>query len=429
MSLIRKSMTRPHLISFLLLSVWLCSKGYTQSENEIDWYEEIDLVETELVKRHPDLFFNTDSASFYRAMDRVVDGSKGKSLFEVSVMLQQVVAGLGDAQTLVNYHYLIDNQEILPLECYWFEDGLYIIRAREEYGALLGKRIAGINQYPLAQVVDSLTTLISGHTPSMVKNAIPRMITWTQLLTCFGFSKPGLVTLLLESPDGEKQSFPIVLPSRESNMTPVNRDKLPLAWEEQKEFFRECYMPDEEVSYIQYNKCWSREAEQAYGSGAGALFMPSFREFEKEVMHTIRSKKVKKLVLDMRFNGGGNPLQGTRFIKKLARTNIGDHAAVFLIVGRGTFSSALINAVEFMETFQAVVVGEDSGGKPNHYGEIERFVLPRTNLVISCSTRFFSLVAGDPPAIHPDISAPLSFTDFMNGVDPALEAVLQHQGN
>jgi hypothetical protein len=381
------------------------------------------------VKRHPDLFFNTDSASFYRAMDRVVDRSQGKSLFEVSVMLQQVVAGLGDAHTLVNYHYLIDNQEILPLECYWFEDGLYIIRAREAYGALLGKRITGVNQFPLAQVVDSLTTLISGQTPSMVKNQIPRMITWTQLLTYFGFSKPGLVTLLLEEPLGEKQSFTIELPSRESNMEAVNRDKLPFAWEERKEFFRDSYMPDKEVYYIQYNKCWSREAEEQFGSGASALFMPSFREFEKKVLHTIRTEKVKKLVLDMQFNGGGNSLQGTGFIKKLARTNIGDHAGVFLILGRGTFSSALINAVDFMETFQVVLVGEDSGGKPNHYGEIERFVLPRSNLVISCSTRYFTLVAGDPPAIHPDISAPMSFTDFMNGLDPALEAVLHYPGD
>ncbi len=422
-------MSRLRLFPTLLLFIIFSSTGFAQTDNEIDWFEEIDLIETELVKRHPNLFFNTDSASFYSAMDRVFEKSSGKSLFEVAVMIQQVVAAQGDAHTMVNYHYLIDNQEILPLECYWFEDGLYITRAREEYEALLGMKIAGINQFPLSQVVDSLTTLISGHTPGLVKNAIPRMITWSQLLTYFGFSEPGHVTLLVEKPAGAKVEFRIELPSRDSHMKSLNQNMLPLSWEEQKEFFREIYMPDEEMYYIQYNKCWSREAEEQFGSGASALFMPSFKEFEKKALNTIRHEKVEKLVLDMRFNGGGNPLQGTRFIHKLARSKIRENAKVFLITGRATFSSALINAVDLIQTFQVVVVGEDSGGKPNHYGEIERFVLPRTHLVVSCSTQYISLLDNDPPAIQADIQTPIFFKDYIKGVDPALEAVRGYQAD
>ncbi|MCK4750489.1 MAG: hypothetical protein KAT15_25705, partial [Bacteroidales bacterium] len=193
-----------------------------------------------------------------------------------------------------------------------------------------------------------------------------------------------------------------------------------------RSFFRDRYFPGEKIYYIQYNKCWSREAEEEYGSGASALFMPSFREFEKKVIQTVRNKEVDQLIFDLRFNGGGSSFQGTRFIKKLRRTGLRKTSRVYLVVGRKTFSSAIINALDLMNAFEVVTVGEPTGGKPNHYGEVKRFVMPRSNMVVNCSTRYFKLIDGDPPAIIPDIQTPVTFTQFMNGADPFFEAILNH---
>ena len=80
-------------------------------------------------------------------------------------------------------------------------------------------------------------------------------------------------------------------------------------------------------------------------------------------------------------------------------------------------------AVDFLKAFDAVTLGEDSGGKPNHYGEMQRFVLPRTHLVVSCSTRYFSLVDGDPPSLKPDRQVPVYMQDYLQGRDPLMDAL------
>ena len=97
------------------------------------------------------------------------------------------------------------------------------------------------------------------------------------------------------------------------------------------------------------------------------------------------------------------------------------------MVGRKTTSEALINAVDFMKYKGVVVVGEESGGRPNHFGDVRRFVLPESGLIISHSTRYFDLLDEDLPAISPDVEAPLRFKKFTEGVDPALEAVRKHE--
>ena len=166
--------------------------------------------------------------------------------------------------------------------------------------------------------------------------------------------------------------------------------------------------------------------EEEYGTGTSALFMPSFKEFEKKVFQTIRKKEIDKLVFDMRFNGGGIASQGTEFINKLADTRFKGQGKFYVIVGRETFSSAIINTVDFMKTCRVVVVGEGTSGRPNYYGEVDRFVLPESKLVVNYSTKYIATLEEDEPSITPDIEAPLFFNQFMRGTDPALEAIRNH---
>ena len=407
---------------FLLLPLSLSG----QQPGEVNWREEIDLLGRELSRRHPDLFFQTDSTHFYRALANVADHAGGKTPLGIAVELQKVLAGMGDAHTRVNYHYYIRKEYILPVECYWFQEGIHVLRAREGYEHLLGKRITAINGTPVEQVIDSLATLITRRNPSLVMHHVPAMITWAELLEHFGFCRSDRLEISLADMQGNTSSIEISLPARKSEMMAVKTDSLPMGWVDRKSLFREVYLPDERLYYIQYNKCWSREAEKLFGSGASALFLPSFREFEKEVVHTIRKEEVERLVFDLRFNGGGNSVQGTRFIRKIKRTGIGTRARVYLIVGRGTFSSAIINAVEIMEAFDVLVLGENTGGKPNHFGEVRRFVLPESKMVVSHATKYFTLMDDDPPAIIPDIHTPDTFVSFMKGIDPSLEAAREH---
>ena len=128
----------------------------------------------------------------------------------------------------------------------------------------------------------------------------------------------------------------------------------------------------------------------------------------------------------MRFNKGGSSQQGTAFIKKLSKTKLNRQGKIYVIVGRRTFSAAVINTFDFLENTDALIVGEGTGGRPNHFGAVKRFVLPESNLVVNYSTQYFKLTENDSPSIQPDIEVSLHFKDFINGVDTSLEAVRNH---
>lgn len=407
----------------LILFILPGSELFSIENKDINWKEEIDGLKRELTGRHVDLFFYSDSVSFNKGLENVALKAPGKSVLEVAVMLQQVVAKLGDINTRVNFNYLIDKNLILPFQCYWFQEGIYATSYWKDYESLDGKRIVGINGHPIQQVIDSLSTLISGVNPSLVRYHIPRMLVWAQVLDFFGFAQLPEIVIDLEDAQGTISSLKIPLPSPESDRILVGPDPLPLGWQDKNSFFNDRYFPESKLYYIQYNKCWSREAEEEFGSGASALFMPSFREFEKDAIKTIKKQQIEKMVLDLRFNSGGNPLQWTKFVSKLQRSRIGEQAEIYLLVGRRTSAEALENALDIIKAFSPLVVGEDSGGKPNHFGEMKRFVLTTSNLVVSYSTKYIRLMENDPPAIIPDKPVLQSYAGYIMGTDEAVEFI------
>jgi hypothetical protein len=92
-------------------------------------------------------------------------------------------------------------------------------------------------------------------------------------------------------------------------------------------------------------------------------------------------------------------------------------------VGRQTCSSAIINTVDFLKNTEALIVGEGTGGRPNHFGEVKRFVLPESKLVVNYSTQYFMLTEENLPYIIPDIETQMYFRQYMKGTDPAIQAI------
>lgn len=84
-----------------------------------------------------------------------------------------------------------------------------------------------------------------------------------------------------------------------------------------------------------------------------------------------------------------------------------------VIIGRETFSSALLNAYEFKFDTNAEIIGEPSGGKPNCYGEILKFTFPNSRFIVNYSTRYYKLIEDDTIlALYPDINIQESISDY-----------------
>ncbi|MEZ6164493.1 MAG: hypothetical protein R3B67_08670 [Phycisphaerales bacterium] len=73
-----------------------------------------------------------------------------------------------------------------------------------------------------------------------------------------------------------------------------------------------------------------------------------------------------------------------------------------------------------------LLIGEPTGGKPNHFGQLGSFTLPNSGLRISHSTRWFQKVEGDPDSVHPDVLTPWRSEALFGGRDEVLEAALAY---
>lgn len=110
------------------------------------------------------------------------------------------------------------------------------------------------------------------------------------------------------------------------------------------------------------------------------------------------------------------------------RSQLSDKGRLYVLIGRGTFSSGMMAAVRFRQNLDAILIGEGSGSPPNEYGEVESFVLPYSKIQIEYTTKFFRLMEdSDPPTLEPDLSVQLPMADLLSGRDRVLDTALKYR--
>ncbi|HSN58485.1 MAG TPA: S41 family peptidase [Clostridiaceae bacterium] len=152
--------------------------------------------------------------------------------------------------------------------------------------------------------------------------------------------------------------------------------------------------------------------------------------FTEGIINLIEGTAVECLIIDLRNNLGGNSMLLEPFIGSLEKCGkINKEGALYVIIGRDTFSSALLNAYAIKNKTKAVLVGEPSGGKPNCYGEVESFKLDNSKVKICYSSKYYKLVKNDRVmSLFPDVERLVTFKDYIEMRDPCLDYILQTAG-
>lgn len=410
-------------ISLLLIGLLLLIPCKSQTLSQIDWKSDLDFLARELPQKHVGLFEIRTQKEFEKGLEQIKLNSDTMSDLGVAIKLQQFIASFGDSHSSVNFNQYIDPNQLLPFHLHEFSDGLYILKTTSAYKELLGCQLISINGIPVQKIADSLSTLITRDNASIIKNRVPTLFSSMQLLAHFGFVKQTDISITSKDSTGKMKTYlmkPEVMDKfNHVVFQPVSK---PICDKNQNAFFNEYYQPIDKIYYLQYNKCWSKELEMDHGDAQKAENMPSFKTYEKKVFETLRKETVEKIVFDMRYNNGGNSFQGTQFIEKLAQfLEINPKIKVYVIIGRKTFSSAILNVMDFKRLTNAVFVGEETSGKPNHFGEVKNFQLPSSQLQINYSTKYFKRTDESIHAIIPDVNIETSFSDYARGIDPVYE--------
>jgi hypothetical protein len=172
-------------------------------------------------------------------------------------------------------------------------------------------------------------------------------------------------------------------------------------------------LPEHKTVYCQYNAVADDPREP-------------LSQFCERLFKFVNDNAVERLVIDMRWNGGGNNFLNRPLVHGLIRNNrINQRGKLFVIVGRQTFSAAMNGATDIERHTNAIFVGEPTGSSPNFVGESVGFELPYSKMRGSISDLYWqSSVAMDYRTwIAPLLYAPPSFELYRANRDPALEAI------
>lgn len=307
-----------------------------------------------------------------------------------------------------------------PVSFYLFSDGLFIPGAVESHTGYIGAEVVRIGRMSAAEALRAVRRVANADNEMGHKLSGPMLLGLAEVCSALGVAQ-DMDNLLLLIKDRDGNECEIVLKPLDS-LAPVKYVQgfelsgSPLAlWLKNRtepHWFE--YMPEERTVFCQVNAIQDKADE-------------TMAAFAARLAGFIETNPVERLVLDLRWNGGGNNYLNRSLILALTRSpKVNRFGHLFTIIGRTTFSAAMNLTSELERWTNTLFGGEPTGSTPSHFGDARRHILPNSGLTLRLSTVYWRdwSVNEKRTAIVPDIPAGLSSKDFFGGTDPVLEAIL-----
>jgi tetratricopeptide (TPR) repeat protein len=388
------------------------------------WRHDLKLLVRELKRIHYNLSKKPAPEGFDARVQKIHDDIPNLTDHQIEVALMGLVRLAGDGHTEVNPRYLLrQHRRAIPVEFYLFEDGLFITSAAPAHSDLAGALVLRVGDRPVADVLKALDPLVSRDNEMWPRLLAPSMMRQPQLLNGLGLiPEDDRVAITVRDRDGKERVVTLTADAGERGKDWVDaRDATsgpdPLYLKNRKAHYWFELLPDSKTVYLQYNAV-QNDAKEPLDKFCGRLF-----EF-------IDKHDVDRLVIDMRWNGGGNNFLNRPLVNGLIRCDkINRRGQLFVIVGRNTFSAAQCGATQIERYTEATFVGEPTGSCPNFVGETCILELPYSKMVASISDLYWqNSVAMDYRTwIGPQIYTPPTFETYKAKRDPALEAILAYR--
>ena len=357
---------------------------------------------------HPDLFHDVSRARFRAEAAKLAADAPDLSRPQLVARLMRLVAlpGPREGHTAIYPFDAHPRQlRIYPLRLYDFADGWHAVAVagRPE---LTGKRLTSIAGRPVAEVVRLVEPLVPRDNESSRRWLLPEYLTTAEVLqglsiaagdaVAFGFAGGVEVTL-------EPQPAHDVAASVGSALTPLPAHGNPVWLRNLGE--------DQWLTTI----ASGRVVYLGYRATTGATY-----DLAERLLRAARRPKVRRVVVDVRLNHGGNNQTYAPLLNALSQPAIS--RKLVLLTGRQTFSAAGNFTADVARFTKARIVGELAGGAPSQWGDSVTVDLPLTGLVARVATKYQDF--GPPGSTRPDVLVEATAADFLAGRDPVLARAL-----
>jgi hypothetical protein len=150
-------------------------------------------------------------------------------------------------------------------------------------------------------------------------------------------------------------------------------------------------------------------------------------DLSQKILRLARKKAFRRLVVDVRQNGGGNNEKYWPLLDAIKSKVVNRRTRPVLLTGRTTFSAAGNFAADVERFTPARIIGEPPGGSPSQWGDFAPVSLPHVGLEALVATQYVQ--SGQPgdtrAALEPAVRVEASSADWLAGRDPALTAALR----
>lgn len=384
------------------------------------WRYDLWLLARELKRIHYDPFTKVSREEFDGYVKKLNGEIPKLRDSQIEAGFMRLMRMMGDGHTSIRPgHAQPQARMSLPVEFYQFAEGLFVTRAAPKQADLVGAQVLKIGDHPVEKVYEALDQIISQDNKMGPLLIGANMMRYPRTLNGLGLiSDEDRMTITVRDSGGKTRTVTLVAePGEAADDWPSARKSAggsdPLYLKDRRANYWFEYMPDSKTVFFQYNAVQSNPKDP----------LP---EFCDRLFKFINEHEVERLVIDMRWNSGGNNFLNRPIVHGLIRNDkINQRGKLFVIVGRQTFSAAMNGAAEIERQTNAIFVGEPTGSSPNFVGESIPVNLPYSKMRGSISDLYWqSSVAMDYRTwISPLLYAPPSFALYAANRDPAMEAI------
>lgn len=333
----------------------------------------------------------------------------------------------------------------IPLKFLITSDGLFIGGADKANRDLIGKRVVSIDgaRWPVLQ--DAWRAYMGGNR-GWRDQFIYYFIESPEILHAAGLAaSPDSVTVDYANARGRVKSRRIAartdlppLQGTEAYLPPpraleLSREgfggKPPLYLQDPATPFRFFAMPERNAAYVQFR------ANADFDGDA------DISAFAKDVLAKLQAQRPRFIILDERFNLGGD-LGTTRDLMNALGDIVGPDGRVFILDSGRTFSAGIASAAYAKQAAgdRAVIIGTAPGDNLEFWAEGDLVVLPNSKAAFIYGRQRHNYMTGCPePDCHkpiqihpiriktlePDIEVEMSYADFSEGRDPLLNTAFE----
>lgn len=418
-----------NILTFLIAGFLLAHTHAQTSLTAADWQADLRFLQNTVHKDYPFLFKKITAADWDAGVEKLHAAIPLMQQHEILAGFGRIVAsfqyghtGIGWAQSPFKYH-------AMPLNFYWFSDGIYIEGAHKDHQKILGAKVLKVEGVPVEEALTAIRPLVSVENDQYFKAnglfflCVPEALHSQKVIKELKTS----ITLTLER-DGktfeqtvaavDTYRFPteygFVMQDGSDWLSARDQSALPHFLKNIDKIYYFEYLPEHKTVYVRHSQIQDDPSES----------IPAFYE---RVFDFIEKNDVERLVLDVRLNGGGNNYKNKPIVTGIIRCDkINQPGKLFVIIGRNTFSACQNLVNELSNYTNALFVGEPTSENINFYGDNRRVMLPNSKIPVFLSFAWWQ----DKPQwenadwLPPHVAVEMSFDDYRSNRDPVLDAAL-----